>query len=239
MARKITKAILTGAGIAGLTNAGALVYNNIQTIASNEKMHSDMIQLQNKQTELELNKLELDKYKLGLSSKYNVSIEENSNTILLTKGMTEKPISQTSLNNEIVPNSNSLTSTKSSFITQDNSNTMNAKLVNTVDSSYPINASLESNLLDLSTHNLVQSISYTFMCFSFIGFFAILCLALNLIIQFYSDRYFSIFPKWCQSYLRFYQKYIMFSNVFYILWILFSQSMILVLCFYLFYNSPQ
>jgi hypothetical protein len=108
MARKMTKAILTGAGIAGLTNAGALVYNNIQTIASNEKMHSDMIQLQNKQTEFELNKLELDKYKLGLSSKYNVSIEENSNTILLTKGMTEKPISQTSLNNEIVPNSNSV-----------------------------------------------------------------------------------------------------------------------------------
>jgi hypothetical protein len=127
MAKKMTQAILTGAGIAGLTNAGALVYNNIQTIASNKKMHSDTIQLQEKQTELELNKLELDKYKLGLPSKYNVSIEENSNTILLNKGMTEKPISQTSSKNPTEFNSNDLTSTKSSFIAQDNSNTMNAK----------------------------------------------------------------------------------------------------------------
>lgn len=255
MAQKIAKAILTGTGIAGLMSTAALIFNNDKTIASNERMHAESIQAQNESNHLECNKFELEKYKLGLPSKFDTSSVGDLKNIKLKEEMTKIDLSQTSLTNNNVLNSTNLSSSsqgqsvpsakkwiESSFSTPKNadllSNRKEIQSVEMTDSSYNINVPLEPNLFDLSTHNLIQSISYTFMCFSFIGLFAVICLGFNLIIQYYGNNNLSKLPKWCQPYFNIYIKYLMLSNMIFILWILFSQSIILLLCFYLFYKGP-
>lgn len=44
MSNKLTTAILTGAGVAGMASASATIYNTSETVKSNEKMHKDSIE---------------------------------------------------------------------------------------------------------------------------------------------------------------------------------------------------
>jgi hypothetical protein len=175
-----------------------------------------------------------EKYKLGLPSKFDTSSVGDFKNIKFKEEMTKIDLSQTSSTNKNVLNSTDLSSfykgqsvssvkkwIQSSFPTPKNpyllSDGKEIKSIEITDSSYNINVPLEPNFFDLSTHNLIQSISYTNMCFSFIGLFAVICLGFNLIIQYYGNPYFSLglapwgsgdkLPKWCQPYFSIYIKY--------------------------------
>lgn len=233
MREQLAKAIFSGTLLAEMVAGGASVYNQRLTIQSNEKIHTETMKSQEADRFLDADKMELEKYKLGLPSKYSQSA--NTNSTVSKEEMMKEPISKTSSNHPTEINSNDLTSIKSSNTIQEHLKDILS--TNSTDFSNFINASYEPHLLDSSLHNVLQPLFYSYMCFSFVGFFGILCLGLNLLIQHYKNRYESILPKWSHSYLNFYIKYLMLSNVFYILGIIASQVMILGLSIYYYYHG--
>jgi hypothetical protein len=67
--KEFTTLFLSGAGLTGMATVAATVYNSGKTIQSNEKIQREIILSQER---VEMEKIELEKAKLGLSSKYNL-----------------------------------------------------------------------------------------------------------------------------------------------------------------------
>lgn len=67
--KEFTTLLLLGAGLTGMATVAATVYNSNITIELNEKIQREIILSQER---VEMEKIELEKAKLGLSSKYNL-----------------------------------------------------------------------------------------------------------------------------------------------------------------------
>ena len=69
MREQLAKAIFSGTLLAGMVVGGASVYNQRLTIQSNEKIYTETMKSQEADRFLDADKIELEKYGLGLSSK--------------------------------------------------------------------------------------------------------------------------------------------------------------------------
>jgi hypothetical protein len=78
MREQLAKAIFSGTLLAGMVAGGASVYNQRLTIQSNEKIHTETMKSQEADRFLDADKIELEKYRLGLPSKYSKSAKTNS-----------------------------------------------------------------------------------------------------------------------------------------------------------------
>jgi hypothetical protein len=97
---------------------------------------------------------------------------------------------------------------------------------------YTIISPFEAYVPDMSTHSILQSVGFSFACFSFISLSAVIALTLNLIIKYYGDQKIENLPKWSQTLFKLYSRYLMASNALYILLIISFQTISLLLGVY-------
>lgn len=92
---KVTTAILTGTGIAGVITGASTVYNSNETIKSNERMHKETTESKERiemakiesNERIEMEKLEVEKYKTNLPSKHDHLDPTNSNDSVRTESI--------------------------------------------------------------------------------------------------------------------------------------------------------
>jgi hypothetical protein len=229
MRERLAQAIVSGTLLAGGLASGTSFYNNkrtiessekiqIEVIQSNERIHTEVMKSNEADRLLNSESLEVEKFKLGLPCQYNNMTVTNP---MSTSSRPWSPaLSEPGTKEEIIVKN-----------VQDNVST------NNMDFSNVMNASYEPSLLNPSLSTVLEPLFYSYICFSFVGLLGILCLVLNLVIQYYKSEYESALPKWSHSYLDFYMKYLMVSNAFYIFCIIVSQIMILGLSIYFYFHG--
>lgn len=241
MRERLAQAIFSGTLLAGGLASGTSFYNNKRTIVSSEKMQIEVIQ-SNERINIEVMKsneadrllnlesLEIEKFKLGLPCKYNnmtitnpMSTSSRSGSPALLGPRTKEEI--------IVKNVQENVSTNSMDFSPPGRVTDLSPAANV------INASYEPSLLNPALSTVLEPLFYSYICFSFVGLLGIFCLTLNLLIQYSKSKYESALPKWSHYYLDFYMKYLMVSNAFYIFGIIVSQIMILGLSIYFYFDG--
>jgi hypothetical protein len=217
MRERLAQAIVSGTLLAGGLASGTSFFNNKRTIESSEKIQIEVIQ-SNERIHTEVMKSnEADRFLNSESleiERFKLGLPCKYNNMTVTN-----PMSTSSKEEVIVKN------------VQDNVSTNNTDISNVM------NASYEPSLLNPSLSTVLEPLFYSYICFSFVGLLGILCLVLNLLIQYYRYEYGSALPKWSHLYLDFYMKYLMVSNLFYILCIIVSQVMILGLSLYFYFNG--
>lgn len=217
MRERLAQAIVSGTLLAGGLASGTSFYNNKRTIESSEQIQIEVIQ-SNERIHTEVMKSNEADRLLNSESleveKFKLGLPCKYNNMTVTN-----PMSTSSKEEIIVKN------------VQDNVST------NNMDFSNVMNASYEPSLLNPSLSTVLEPLFYSYICFSFVGLLGILCLVLNLVIQYYKSEYESALPKWSHSYLDFYMKYLMVSNAFYIFCIIVSQIMILGLSIYFYFHG--
>jgi hypothetical protein len=93
----------------------------------------------------------------------------------------------------------------------------------------------ESGLPDLVNNTLLQNTGFVVVCYSLVTLNAAIGLGLNLVIRHYGKEKIQKLPKWCQTLFRVYGGFSNVSVLFQLGFIIFSQTLCLLLGLYLFF----
>lgn len=222
---KIIAAIVTGTGIACLAIAAATIYSNHQTLKQNKMIHEDNKTLMERNQQIEIDKIELDKFKLGLPSKFDQYRIDTLKVQEDLKVSSEYKSIQTELN----------TPQEVSSTIQTESNLSLNVTANLEESPSIINSVFEPGLIDVSSSNILQYVGFSVACFAFIGLVSGICLGLNFFISNFGNKFKDKFPKQIQYLFYIKDKYLVMSNTFYILCIIISQSISLLYGLYFYF----
>lgn len=248
--QKLSNAIFTGVGVAGVFTAGATIYNTNETNDENERMHKETIE-SNERIEMakiesneriEMEKLEVAKYQNNLSSKYdqqnfnnNVESEAIYSSNLANDNNPSEFDDSTLVNSDEL-NNDELYEINSEFMETENTSFEESNVSVAENENFPdncvINSALETDYLNTNFNNILQSAGFSFACFAFIGLYVGLSLGFNLIILHYGKKIDNL-PKWLQTLFLYYSKYLLVQNSILLLFLIGSQTISLLLGLYL------
>lgn len=243
MQTQLAKAIFSGAGLAGLLTGASNIFNNERNAQINQDMQ--IKELAHKDKVLEFDKYKFEKeFELRQSSvgEFRSFGSESSNSLIetieklgSTSQLTEKNLlsimKNSSPKNSVMNLENELSKVSESLAAGLRPVACPGGEMNV---SHNISSVLEWDhfLIDSNTHNMVYSLTYSYMCFSVATLLAALNLGFNYLNSVYGDKLVEKLPKWVYPIYQFFKRYLFISMTFDLSMIILFQFFSLALSLY-------